>query len=295
VNTSAGGDPCATSVATRRREACWSASRWRSSARLGVGNSGGDQLGEGGEAILDVVGQRLTRCGAGRHHAPDLGVDDNRGAGARADPGLPDGVGDHAGDVGEVVNPRRAAGLEDELGDRRAVEGPPGASLEGMRALAPGADHGRRPVGLIAGHLDQRKVEHVGDLPRHGGEYLGRRRATGDERRDAPQRVLLGREDRVVLAQHSFGPQPVLDVDEGDDGAATVGQVDRRRDVGDREHRSVTAEEPIEVALDGLPRRPWQQHRAIGRGVESPVGVLVVDGLVAGAAEKLVGAVVAER
>ena len=48
---------------------------------------GGDELRELDEPVLDVVGQRRAVGRVGRHRAPDLAVDDDRGAGARADPG----------------------------------------------------------------------------------------------------------------------------------------------------------------------------------------------------------------
>ena len=74
-------------------------------------------------------------------------LDDDRRAGAGADAGMADGIGDRAGNVGEVVDPRGAAGLLDECGDRLAVDRPAGAGLERMRPLAPGTHHRRRPVG----------------------------------------------------------------------------------------------------------------------------------------------------
>ena len=58
----------------------------------------GDQLRELGEPILDVVRQGLALRHAGTHRAPEFAVDDDRRAGARADPGRGYGIGDRAAD-----------------------------------------------------------------------------------------------------------------------------------------------------------------------------------------------------
>jgi hypothetical protein len=141
--------------------------------RLDVRDRGGDQLGELGEPVLDVVAQRLALRHAGADHAPQLAVDDDRGAGAR---------------------------------------------VERMRAIAPGAEHARRAVGLVAPDHHQRHAEHPSHLPRDGGEHVRRRRPAGHEHRHTAQRGSLRLEDRV----HG----------KGEDGAATARQLDRRRNVG---------------------------------------------------------------
>jgi hypothetical protein len=169
---------------------------------------------------------------------------------------------------------------------RRSVERPARPRLEGMRALAPRADHGRRVVGLEARHDDERDVEHLRDLARDGLEDRVRFGAPGDERGHATQRGLLTAE-RDVAAR--------LDVGERDDRATPVPHVERHRDIGHGELRAVAAEEPVEVAADGLARRSRQQHGALGRRVRRAVRMRVVDGLVARAAEQLVRVVVAER
>jgi hypothetical protein len=61
-----------------------------------------------GEPRFDPVGQRRGLDRIGRHRAPDVAIDDDRGAGARADPGPAGSVGDRAGYFGEVVDFRRA-------------------------------------------------------------------------------------------------------------------------------------------------------------------------------------------
>jgi hypothetical protein len=135
----------------------------------------------------------------------------------------------------------------------------------------------------------------VGDLTRDGREHLGRRRAAADERRHPLQGCLFLREDRVPLAQPLLRPAALLDVGERHDRTPALGNLDRHRDVGHREHRPVAAEEPVEPARDPLPRRARHEHRALGRRVRAAVGVLVVDRRMAVAPEQLVRAVVAER
>ena len=136
---------------------------------------------------------------------------------------------------------------------------------------------------------------HLADLPGDRGEHLGRLRPAGHQRRDPPQRALARRQHGFVLVEHPLGAHAVVDVGEGDDGAAALGQVDRHRDVRDREHRPVAADEPVQLAGDGLAARPREQQRALRRREGAAVGMLVVDRLVAVAPGQLLGVVVAER
>jgi hypothetical protein len=176
-----------------------------------------------------------------------------------------------------------------------AVERPTQAGLETMRALAPGTDDRGRPIGLKARHLDQRKTEYVRDFSGDCGEHLGRRRSAGDERRHPAQGVLLRREDasrsRSTCSARRRSSMSV----KGHDRATALRHRDRDRRVGDREHRSGAAKEPVELARARLAGCSRQQHGALGRGIRSAVRVLVVDRLVTLAPEQLVGVVIAER
>ena len=160
------------------------------SPALGVRDRGGEQLGERDEPFLHAVGYRAT-TGVDHHRAPDLAVHDDRGAGGRTEPGLATGGGDRAGDIGEVVDPRRTTGLPNLKQERRSVQRPARTGLERMRKLAPGSDHGRRrPVWVVAAHHHHRHADDVPDLPHDRGEHVRRRRPAGHQRRDPPQRVL---------------------------------------------------------------------------------------------------------
>ena len=153
-----------------------------------------------------------------------------RGCGSRGQ------LGDRAGYGGEVLDPRRAAGLQDLGADGRAVQRPAGAGLERMWMLAPDTEDGCRRVALVAPQGDHRQADHATDLPGDRREHLGRRAPAGHQRRDPPQRALALPQLRVVLAQDFFCAQAVFDVREGDDGAAAGRHPDRSRDVGDRDH-----------------------------------------------------------
>ena len=263
-------------------------------ARLGVGDRGRDQRREVCEAMLDAFGKPLVIHRRGRHHAPDLAVHEDRGAGTGADAGRADGRGDRSLHVPEVVDPRRPTGARDPCRERRPVERPVRPRLERMRAVGPRADHGHRAVAVEARELHERDAEHLRDLLGDGREHLRRRCAAGDERRDPAQRRLLLGEDRLALAQHLLRTEPGLDVGEGHDRTAPVRHVERDGDVGHREHRAVAPEEPVQLARHGLARGPRQQHRALGGRIRRAVRSLVVDGLVAVAPEELVGRVVAQ-
>jgi hypothetical protein len=158
-------------------------------AACAVRDRRGDQLREPGEPILNAVREAFTFCPAGRHHTPHVAVDDDRGAGRRANLGFPYDVGDRRVDVGEVFAPRGMAGLPDACDDHRVVERPAAADLKQMRRVAPGADHGPRPIGLVAPHRDQRNAEHSRHLAGDRGEHLRRRRppatSAAIRRRDA--------------------------------------------------------------------------------------------------------------
>ena len=110
-----------------------------------------------------------------------------------------------------------------------------------------------------------------------------------------PHRLADRGEDRLALAQRLLGLALLLDVLEGDDHPRPVGHVERRRRVGDREHRAVAADEPVLVHLDRLAGPADLRHRAVLGRVGRAVAVLVVDRVVAEAAAQLGQLVVAER
>ena len=164
-----------------------------------------------------------------------------------------------------------------------------------MRSIAPGAEHGRGAGRVVAPDHHQRHAQHLSHLPGDGGEHRRRRRPSGDEYRDPSQRRLLRGEDRIVLAQHLVSAQARLDVAEGHDRPTASWHLDRHGDVGDREHRAVAPEEPVQLARDRVAGSPREQQRAVRRGKRGAVRVLVVDRLVAAAPEELVSAAVAQR
>ena len=187
--TARGSAPSATSVASRRSAACSSASRCRSSRawvlEIAVATSS-----------VNWPGGPRRRAGAGLARRPPAETtpqispaDDDRRADPGVDAGRSRGLADAAGDVGVVVDPRRAPGAltcAARLGPSSVQFVP---VCEGV--LADRADHGRRAVGLVARHLDEREVEQLRDLGGDGGEDVGRERALRDERRHAAQRRLL--------------------------------------------------------------------------------------------------------
>ena len=93
----------------------------------------------------------------------------------------------------------------------------------------------------------------------------------------------------------SSAAQAILDVGEDHHRAAALLHLDRDRHVGDREHRAVAADEPVELARDRLAGRERPQQRALVGGKRGPVPVPVVDRRVAVAPAQLVRALVAER
>ena len=99
----------------------------------------------------------------------------------------------------------------------------------------------------------------------------------------------------VALAHGALGREVVLDVGERGHRPAPAGEVEGRRRVGDRQDRAVLAHEPVLVHLVGLAGQPGVRHRAVLGRVRAAVGVLVVDGVVAGLADQLGGVVVAQR
>jgi hypothetical protein len=80
---------------------------------------------------------------------------------------------------------------------RRGVAAERHAPADGDRGRAvraPPADDRRLVAVLVADHVRRLRAEQPADLLGHGGEDLTRVALAGDERRDPPQRRLLGRE-----------------------------------------------------------------------------------------------------
>ena len=95
-----------------------------------------------------------------------------------------------------AAHPRGPAGPLHQPGDALAFELDASCRPEPLSRGAPGGDHGRRPVGLVAPHVRDVDTEEQADLARDRREHLGRRDPAGDQRRHAPQRGLLVREPR---------------------------------------------------------------------------------------------------
>ena len=196
--------------------------------------------------------------------------------------------GDRAAAAGQVEG-RRGVG---HAHDRAVLAHEPVLEvLQGLPRLARADERAvllgeGRAVGVLV-------VDGVVRVPAHEvGELLvaqrGERRGIGvveaARRVGDPHRLSDRREDRLALAQRLLGRALLLDVLEGDDHARPVGHVDRRRGVGDREHRAVAADEPVLVHLDRLTRSADLGHRAVLGWIRRTVAVLVVDGVVAEAA-----------
>jgi hypothetical protein len=147
----------------------------------GVGDRGGDELGELGQPIFDALGQGRAIERVSRHRTPDLAIDDDRSACARADPGRAGGASDRPRNAGEVLDPLWAPALEDHGADRRPVERPARPNPERVRMLAPLADHHCRPVGLVAPQRNHREADHRADLHGDRGQHVRRSRPPGDE------------------------------------------------------------------------------------------------------------------
>ena len=99
----------------------------------------------------------------------------------------------------------------------------------------------------------------------------------------------------VALARDPRRLELVLDVGERGHGAEAVGQVERRRRVGDRQDRAVLADEPVLALLVRLAGVPRAGDRAVLLRERRAVRILVVDRVVARPALELREVLVAER
>ena len=115
-------------------------------------------------------------------------------------------IGDRTGcGAGEVVHPRRLAGSRDLRDDVLPAHGKHGADPEHLVEPAPAGDDGGGLVVLEADQPGRAGAEEPSELTDHRVEDLARGRATGHERRDAPQRCLLLRELGELLAVRAAG------------------------------------------------------------------------------------------
>ena len=152
-----------------------------------------------------------------------------------------DGIGDHAADSREVLDPCGAAGPQDLRQDRRAVHRPAAAGLERMRSIAPRADAPSPCRRVRSARSPPAAVRAPGHLPRDRGEHLRRCRPAGHQRRDPPQRALARASTASCSRSSLLGAQALLDVGEGHDGAAALRHLDaapRRRTRGTSSRRA---------------------------------------------------------
>ncbi len=169
--------------------------------RLGVGDRGGGQFSEAGQSRLGVGRQRLHAGRSHHHDAPEASLDDDWYTDGRADPVLADGFGNVTRGPGVVVDPGRPARLEHHGVQIVPAEPPPGADRELRTGPVPRGDHRSRTVGAVPAHGRVISVQQPPGLLGDRGQYLGRRRRFGHERRYPPERGLFLRE----LAQFDPG------------------------------------------------------------------------------------------
>src|ERR1700756_2914676 len=154
-NTSAGGAPRATTVATRRNAACSSASR-ASPARL--------------SAFAIAVASSSVNC------ARRASV--SAGSGWSPDEAAPN-------------NPHRPAGLVHDRADVLTADDPPAAHRGEVDRSAPAGDERERTVALVAAHARAIDREQLPNLLRDRCKHLLRRHPPRRQRRDPPQGGLL--------------------------------------------------------------------------------------------------------
>ena len=183
-------------------------------ACLGVGDRGGDQLGEAGEPGLGGRGLRGGCRGQRHHRAPQPAVDDDRDSHRRVYPCVTGELrGDLSRNVG-IVDPGRTAGMVDDPGRTVFVQPPRGADR--VRVLAPPHTNvSRHPVRFEADDADQWQIKAGRYLACDDGEDLCLGCTAGDQGRNAPERRLLIRDNLQALAggiQVFLGPLPLGDV-----------------------------------------------------------------------------------
>jgi hypothetical protein len=114
-------------------------------------------------------------------------------------------------------------------------------------------------------HLARDPAGFLADLSNHVRDRLLERLGGADQRGC-----------RLQESELVFGLSQLRHVADGDDGSDTRFHRERRRRVGDRDHRAVSPEEPIVVDADALPRPPWLQKRTVLGRIGRAVRTLVV-------------------
>ena len=167
------------------------ARRHQVGAPLDVGDRGGDQFGEPGEALLGACLQGSGPVRGDHHQAPHPAVHDDRVTGHRPEIRLPgDGIGP-AGSRGGVVDASWLPRVQHHRGHVVAAGGIPGPDLEVLGPAAPGCQPDDGAVRLIPEDLRGAGVRQPADLLGYHGEDPALRGARGDERGHPAQRGLL--------------------------------------------------------------------------------------------------------
>jgi hypothetical protein len=171
ANTSSGGAPRATSVATRRNAACSRASR-ASPARLSAFAIAiaASSVNEARRASVSS-GSGVSETRGHPDHAPQAALNDNRYPDRGADPQLAGGHAALARRGGVGVDPRRTTRLEHL---RRAVVAPKGHPATDQDALPGAGDDRVRAVVLVAAQVRHIDAEQPSDLVCQLCEHLVR-------------------------------------------------------------------------------------------------------------------------
>ena len=204
-----------------------------------------------------------------RDRAPERSGDDDRRGGGGAIADAEDRLGDLAvvAHPAPVVDPGGRAGAQ-HAADRRALPGLEHlADAQDVDAVAVvAADDRRAAVAAVAEDRRRVDLQHPRALLRHGPEHALRADLGGDQRRDAPQRPLLGGQPRDL--RRAWPP--------GSPGSArssssrerfAVGEVDAGGDERDRAavgagHRPVGPRDQAPAAGLGLPVADLRARRA---------------------------------
>ena len=178
-----------------------------------------------------------------------------------------------AGPCGEHAQRRRKATLR-KLDGMNAV-GEPTQFLDRIaQALLGSRDEARRLCRLIFDH-----AANVLELESHRDELL--LRAVVEVANDRPTGGVRRPGDASPRSLHLAQPQPISDVVEDDDGAASALELDRCRGVRNCDQRAILANEEVLIDSDGLSGQKWLQQRALLRGEVRAVWTDVVNRLVA--------------
>jgi hypothetical protein len=169
------------------------------------------ELRERRDPVLGARRHQHARRPHRRDGAPDAAADDDRPAGAGADPELPHQFGDDAADLVEVLDPDGPLRLQHLPEHPAAVERAAMADRDRRRGAVGPAGH---DFGPLRAHDAQKRrplrPEQHADLLGDGGEDLLARGLARDERGDAPQRRVLPDEFLEGSAGHRRVHEPTL-------------------------------------------------------------------------------------